>query len=776
MSNIGKNKSIYSAGLKSGNISHSDLSSASKKLRDSQFTLTSGDNSSNFSFKGSQSAQPTYRGRAVLNDNSDEDDDSDWDEPDLEIVKVQQASLLHRRVPSIRKQLVSANASTIVARTPVAKVNNSPYYCEEIGPRLDLGYQWPLDLQQFKKSQGFIKTKNKLLSLTVNLKDTFNTNNLKLGYDPEKIPKRILTKPSKPFRNEENDNENFDYILKVNEILGHDPNFMYRVIDLLGQGTFGQVVKCERISTGELFSVKVIKNKSAYKTQSCMEIEILKKLNTQLDPDDKHHILRLHHIFYHKNHLCLVFELLSYNLYDLIGHNRYKGFSPDKVRAFSVQILDTLSLLKDAKIIHCDLKPENILLESEKSLTIKVIDFGSSCHEANRIYTYIQSRFYRSPEVLLGMRYTGAIDMWSFGCIVAELFLGLPLFPGSSEYNQLFRIVEMLGVPSKDMLSKGRNTNKFFNKKSTGFDSFDYELKSRDQYSHENNKNELPRKKYFPQTTLKDIILMYNQGKPQLSKEETEKRRLSGAANYMRDEEEKQRETEARLSILDFLYGVLELNPLKRWTPQQALQHPFITQKPYTGPFKPDGQIKFSGDASSSLSTLSLNERPANSGNRKRSQSMNKPVAPEQIQLSAKKIQSPIQKYPKEQSSEYTKNPPSEAYRQRNTRSQGDNLGLLPPDIPSEKKRVQDDRKVKISPQIKVRTGSHESMRVPPNDGQSVRGIDGKSKFGNVGKAHAGEAAGGLLMMRQKEDTQMNENNPSSGKRMTNAFKRRSVK
>jgi dual specificity protein kinase YAK1 len=85
------------------------------------------------------------------------------------------------------------------------------------------------------------------------------------------------------------------------------------------------------------------------------------------------------------------------------------------------------------------------ILSSEKSLTLKVIDFGSSCHEANRIYTYIQSRFYRSPEILLGMRYTGAIDMWSFGCIVAELFLGIPLFPGSSEYNQLFRIVEMLG-------------------------------------------------------------------------------------------------------------------------------------------------------------------------------------------------------------------------------------------------------------------------------------------------------------------------------------------
>jgi serine/threonine protein kinase len=76
---------------------------------------------------------------------------------------------------------------------------------------------------------------------------------------------------------------------------------------------------------------------------------------------------------------------------------------------------------------------------------IKIIDFGSACHEANRIYTYIQSRFYRSPEVLLGLQYTGAIDMWSLGCIVAELFIGIPLFPGSSEYNQLRRIVDMLG-------------------------------------------------------------------------------------------------------------------------------------------------------------------------------------------------------------------------------------------------------------------------------------------------------------------------------------------
>jgi len=128
------------------------------------------------------------------------------------------------------------------------------------------------------------------------------------------------------------------------------------------------------------------------------------------------------------------------------------------------QLLDALTVLKEARLIHCDLKPENILLKSYvesylwyidsrfyfsiyrlQSPQIKVIDFGSACHERQTVYTYIQSRFYRSPEVLLGMPYNTSIDMWSLGCIAVELFLGLPLFPGTSEYNQLTRIIDMLG-------------------------------------------------------------------------------------------------------------------------------------------------------------------------------------------------------------------------------------------------------------------------------------------------------------------------------------------
>jgi dual specificity tyrosine-phosphorylation-regulated kinase 2/3/4 len=85
------------------------------------------------------------------------------------------------------------------------------------------------------------------------------------------------------------------------------------------------------------------------------------------------------------------------------------------------------------EIVHCDLKPENVLLRRPNKSQIKLIDFGSSCFEQERYYTYIQSRFYRAPEIMLGIQYTRAIDMWSYGCIVYECFCGIPLFAGENE-------------------------------------------------------------------------------------------------------------------------------------------------------------------------------------------------------------------------------------------------------------------------------------------------------------------------------------------------------
>lgn len=239
--------------------------------------------------------------------------------------------------------------------------------------------------------------------VSVGLLGVFQQCNPGFLWDPRLNPRRVLTKPSRPVHNGGWDNERHDYILYVNDCLGNEEGRKYVILDLLGQGTFGQVVKCQNLQSRELVAVKVIKNQPAYFNQSMMEVTVLEMLNKRYDPGDRHGIVRMRDTFVFRQHLCIVVELLSLNLYDLIKQNQYRGFSLALCRLFLAQTLDALTVLKEARLIHCDLKPENVLLRSLESPAIKVIDFGSACHEHQTLYTYIQSRFYRSPEVLLGL-------------------------------------------------------------------------------------------------------------------------------------------------------------------------------------------------------------------------------------------------------------------------------------------------------------------------------------------------------------------------------------
>ena len=149
--------------------------------------------------------------------------------------------------------------------------------------------------------------------------------------------------------------------------------------------------------------------------------------------------------FMYRNHQCLVFEMLSLNLYELLKNTQFGGVSLNLIRKFAKQVLKSLQFLarSDVDIIHCDLKPENILLRHPKKSGVKVIDFGSSCRSNKRMYSYIQSRFYRSPEVMLGLPYSTSIDMWSLGCILAEMHTGEPLFSGSDQFDQMQKIVKV---------------------------------------------------------------------------------------------------------------------------------------------------------------------------------------------------------------------------------------------------------------------------------------------------------------------------------------------
>ena len=210
---------------------------------------------------------------------------------------------------------------------------------------------------------GFISP---LQALTSYLPSTYRICNPAFQYESSRNPRRVLTKPSKGVKNDGYDNEDSDYILYVNDILGSEETNhknRYLILDVLGQGTFGQVVKCQNLKTQEVVAVKVVKNKTAYFNQSMMEVSVLDLLNGRMDKNDDHHILRLKDTFIHRQHLCLVFELLSVNLYELIKQNQFRGLSTTLVRVFAQQLLNGLCLLSKAKLIHCDLKPENILLK-----------------------------------------------------------------------------------------------------------------------------------------------------------------------------------------------------------------------------------------------------------------------------------------------------------------------------------------------------------------------------------------------------------------------------
>ncbi|CAC5412382.1 dual specificity tyrosine-phosphorylation-regulated kinase 1A-like isoform X1 [Mytilus californianus] len=255
------------------------------------------------------------------------------------------------------------------------------------------------------------------------------------------------------------DDANHDYIVNPGE------KWMdrYEIDSLIGKGSFGQVVKAFDHGDQEQVAIKIIKNKKPFLNQAQIEVKLLELMNKH-DKENKYYIVKLKRHFMFRNHLCLVFELLSYNLYDLLRNTNFRGVSLNLTRKFAQQLCTALLFLAtpELNIIHCDLKPENILLCNPKRSAIKIVDFGSSCQLGQRIYQYIQSRFYRSPEVLLGIPYDLAIDMWSLGCILVEMHTGEPLFAGSNEFDQMMKIVEVLGMPPKNILDQAPKARKYF--------------------------------------------------------------------------------------------------------------------------------------------------------------------------------------------------------------------------------------------------------------------------------------------------------------------------
>eukprot|EP00667_Euglena_gracilis_P001884 EG_transcript_1885 len=370
------------------------------------------------------------------------------------------------------------------------------------------------------------------------------------------------------------DDDSGNYIVQIGEeIAGR-----YIVEEVLGKGSFGIVVKAHDHVRDECVAVKIIKNKVQFFHQAKVEMEILTKLNSAAS--DEHNVVKLKKVFSWKEHLCLVFELLSFNLYDLLKYTKFNGVSLSLIRKFACQILKTLDFLSSPaiRVIHCDLKPENILLKNPKRSGVKVIDFGSSCFLHKKMFKYIQSRFYRSPEVIWGLNYDCAIDIWSLACILVEMHTGLPLFDGKNEAEQLLKFHEILGPPPQALVELSPKRQKLYN----------YVNKS---WVLLQCKGVAPAQKM----TLEQILGVY-----------------TGGPNGRRKGQQGHTEQDY-LNFLDLIKKMLNYNPKQRITPAVALQHPFLVmpEEATPGVTAPTPTPTNRDVAASSSSSTAASDQPA---------------------------------------------------------------------------------------------------------------------------------------------------------------------
>uniref|UniRef100_A0A671KCI2 non-specific serine/threonine protein kinase n=1 Tax=Sinocyclocheilus anshuiensis TaxID=1608454 RepID=A0A671KCI2_9TELE len=376
-----------------------------------------------------------------------------------------------------------------------------------------------------------------------------------LGNPPVAVPAAVGVGPAKQGGN--SGNGDGDYQLVQHELLCSLKN-TYEVLDFLGRGTFGQVVKCWKRGTNEIVALKILKNHPSYARQGQIEVGILARLSSE--NADEHNLVRAFECFQHRSHTCLVFEMLEQNLYDFLKQNKFSPLPLKVIRPILQQVATALKKLKGMRLIHADLKPENIMLVDpvRQPYRVKVIDFGSASHVSKAVCsTYLQSRYYRAPEIILGLPFWEAIDMWSLGCVIAELFLGWPLYPGALEFDQIRFISQTQGLPGEHVLNVGTKTSRFFCRESDSPYAA-WRLKSTEEHETETGLKSKEARKYIF-SCLDDIVhvnLVMN---------------LEGC-DFLAEKID-------RAEFVGLLKKMLLIDAEERIAPSDALSHPFVTMQ-----------------------------------------------------------------------------------------------------------------------------------------------------------------------------------------------------
>ncbi|KAF7069758.1 hypothetical protein CFC21_075341 [Triticum aestivum] len=319
----------------------------------------------------------------------------------------------------------------------------------------------------------------------------------------------------------------------------------YEITAAHGKGVFSTVVRAKDLKAGkddpDVVAIKIIrKNETMYKAGK-QEVSILEKL-ASADREDRRHCVRFISSFMYRNHLCLVFESLNMNLREVLKKfGRNIGLKLTAVRAYSKQLFIALKHLKNCKVLHCDIKPDNMLVNDAKNV-LKLCDFGNAMLAGmNEVTPYLVSRFYRAPEIILGLPYDHPLDIWSVGCCLYELSTGKVLFPGATNNDMLRLHMELKGPFPKKMLRKGAFTMQHFDQ-DLNFNAIE-----------EDPVTKKPMRKLILNIKPKDFGSL--------------------VSNFPGED------PKMLSNFKDLLEKIFVLDPDKRITVSQALSHPFITGK-----------------------------------------------------------------------------------------------------------------------------------------------------------------------------------------------------
>ncbi|CCK72084.1 serine/threonine protein kinase KNS1 KNAG_0I03000 [Huiozyma naganishii CBS 8797] len=402
-------------------------------------------------------------GGVVDNDNDDDGDDDDDD--DLIFIKKQ---------PAVEPFFADYNTNfTTEYHTPKYKKQRTISLPQL--PHAKLNYDALLELPPR------VQTQEELLHLTGSSAKTLEGNrgvNLKvchsLSPQPTSQPpvtrtQKRLSANSKYFATDKDGH----YIYRRDDVFGSNGRFVS--VDLLGQGTFGKVLKCFDNAANAYVAVKIIRSVDRYREAAKTELRVLAQI-MQNDPFGKFQCLLLTDFFDYKDHICLVSPLYGRSIYDFMCSNGVARFPGSHIQAIARQLIRSVSFLHDLGIIHTDIKPENILICDEsyneydlpddivnslsnrrriasggkrkilKDPEIKIIDFGSAVFHDEYHPPVISTRHYRAPEIVFGLGWSYPCDIWSLACVLIELAIGESLYPIHENFEHLAMMQRINGV------------------------------------------------------------------------------------------------------------------------------------------------------------------------------------------------------------------------------------------------------------------------------------------------------------------------------------------